>query len=138
MLLIRPAGLLPEGGFFLTEFPPQLAVHKPHSGLGHRLPVLKDTGHLPEQPQHPAGYSRPLPVLQPIQQELSILAALFRRQGEPVDGGLPIFGNLLPGQLQPAQSVLGIMVPSGRRGCEKPDRLGDLARALGFCKQLLA
>ena len=30
------------------------------------------------------------------------------------------------------------LVPLGRRGCEKSDRLGDLARALGFCKQLLA
>ena len=113
-MLIRPAGLLPKGGFFLTEFPPQLAVHKPHPRSYRRLPVLKDTSYLPEQPQHPAGYSRPLPVLHPIQQELSILAALFRRQGKSVDGCLPIFGNLLPGQVQPAQSVLGILIPLGR------------------------
>lgn len=138
MLLIRPAGLLPEGGFFLLEFPPQFAVHKPHPGLGCRLPVLKDTSHLAEQPLHPADHSHSLPVLHPIQQEPGILTALFRRQGKPVDSGLPILRNLLPGQVQPAQSVLGILVPPGRRGCEKPGRLGDLARALGFCKQLLA
>ena len=137
-MLIRPTGLLPKGGFFLPEFSPQLAVHKPHPGLGRRLPVLKEPSHLPEQPQHPAGHSRSLPALHPIQQEPGILTALFRRQCKPVDGGLLVFGNQLSRQVQPAQSVLGILVPLGRRDCEKPDCLGDLFRALGVGEQLLA
>ena len=55
-----------------------------------------------------------------------------------MDGGLPILRNLLSGQVQPAQSVLGILVPLGRRGCEKPDRLGALIQAFGVGKQLPA
>ena len=96
--------LVTHGNLFLSDFSPQLAVHKID-------PTRWRWGLLPEAVSHVmeqlsgAGEER-RQVIHVIEKILGGWIALLRCQCEPADSGIPVLGNILSQEIQLTESVL--------------------------------
>lgn len=86
----------------------ELAVHRqPRPGHGLWALLLKDAAHVVQE-RNGGGKKGAVDLIQKI---FCVLAALFGGQLQPLDGLLPVLGDVLAQQICFAQGVLGVLVP---------------------------
>ena len=121
--------LVAHGNLLFLDFPPQFSVHllAQRSGRRHRV-VTKDLTQVMEQSSGRQKHIGPARLIEVLQEEGGVLVSLFRRFIEIRPGLFPILFDILPGEVQLSQSVLGVLIAlfSGRG--EIGHRLGHVLR----------
>ena len=100
--------LVAHGDFLFSDLPPQLAVHKADPSCRAWGLIPEDVPHVAEEPGG-AGEQRRC-VVHVAEEILGVLITLFRSLGEPVNGGVPVLGDVLPQQIQLAESILRVLI----------------------------
>lgn len=103
--------LVAHGDLLFLDLPPQLSVHPlSHRGGGGYRVVMKDLTQMVEQPGGRQKHIGPARLVEVFQKEVGVFVSLFRRFIEIRPGPLPVLFDILPGEVQFSQSVLGVLV----------------------------
>lgn len=104
--------LMAHGDLLFLDFPPQLSVHPLSHRSGRRNRVFpEDLAHVVKQSGGGEQQVGPLGLVKVLQEELCVLISLLRRFIEIRPGPPPILFDILAGEVQFPQSVLGVLVP---------------------------
>lgn len=103
--------LVTHGDLLFLDFPPQLSVHPlSHRGGGRHRVVTKDLTQMVEQSGGRQEHIGPARLIEVLQKEVGVLISLFRRFIEIRPGPLPVLFDILAGEVQLPQSILGVLI----------------------------
>ena len=103
--------LVTHGDLLFLDFPPQLSVHPlSHRGGGRHRVVTKDLTQMVEQSGGRQEHIGPAHLIEVLQKEVGVLISLFRRFIEIRPGPLPVLFDILAGEVQLPQSILGVLI----------------------------
>lgn len=123
--------LMSHGDLLCLDLPAEFFVcepNRPNRQTWFLFP--EDISQVVQETNHAGSQGRTLEFIDMILEVLGVLVALGGVLGEPLQGSIPVLGNILPQQVQLSEGILGIFVSllSGRgQPADGPIRiLGDI------------